>query len=286
MTATLQLSQPPNTTAAIISLLAHYRMMPQLLREIIIDQAIAEVTCTPEEQAIACGQFYQQHQLVGEQERQAWLKRHGFTLKQLAESVIRELKIEKFKQATWESQLESYFLTRKGQWDKVIYSVIHVKDRNLAQELYFRLVEGEQSFAELAKEYSPGPEQVARQALTDPQRGYGKLKVQVDADALAHLINVANGDARALLNALELAVETTPPDRTGTIHIPLAVAEESIQRRALLYDKEGDAHFDTISAFIKSLREVILMPPSTGWPAWCTPGRPPLYLPPHADSGK
>jgi len=158
MTATLQLSQPPNTTAEIISLLTHYQMMPQLLREIIIDQAIAEITCTPEEQAIACGQFYQQHQLVGEQERQAWLKRHGFTLKQLAESVIRELKIEKFKQATWESQLESYFLTRKGQWDKVIYSVIHVKDRNLAQELYFRIAEGEQSFSELAKEYSQGPE--------------------------------------------------------------------------------------------------------------------------------
>lgn len=96
--------------------------------------------------------------------------------------------------------------------------------------------------------------QVARQALTDPERGYGKLTVQVDADALAHLVNVANGDARALLNALELAVETTPPEGTGTIHIPLAVAEESIQRRALLYDKEGDAHFDTISALIKSLR--------------------------------
>jgi len=96
--------------------------------------------------------------------------------------------------------------------------------------------------------------QVAHQALTEPQRGYGKLTVQVNAAALAHLVNVANGDARALLNALELAVETTPPNGAGTIHISLAVAEESIQRRALLYDKEGDAHFDTISAFIKSLR--------------------------------
>jgi putative ATPase len=93
-----------------------------------------------------------------------------------------------------------------------------------------------------------------QQALDDSERGYGQRAVQVDNDALAHLVNVANGDARALLNALELAVETTPPDATGTIHIPLAVAEESIQQRAVLYDKEGDAHFDTISALIKSLR--------------------------------
>jgi len=95
---------------------------------------------------------------------------------------------------------------------------------------------------------------VVQQALTDCERGYGQLKVHLDNDALAHLINVANGDARALLNALELAVETTSPDRDGLIRIPLAVAEESIQRRAVLYDKEGDAHFDIISAFIKSVR--------------------------------
>ncbi len=95
---------------------------------------------------------------------------------------------------------------------------------------------------------------IAEQALSDPERGYGKLKVKLEQDALAHLVNVANGDARSLLNALELAVETTPSDRRGTIHITLAVAEESIQQRAVLYDKEGDAHFDTISAFIKSVR--------------------------------
>lgn len=95
---------------------------------------------------------------------------------------------------------------------------------------------------------------VAQQALSDPERGYGKLKIKVEPDAVSHLVNVANGDARSLLNALELAVETTLPDSTGVIHINLDVAEESIQRRAVLYDKEGDAHFDTISAFIKSLR--------------------------------
>ncbi|MFN8489734.1 MAG: AAA family ATPase [Caldilineaceae bacterium] len=133
--------------------------------------------------------------------------------------------------------------------------------------------------------------QVVQQALTDQGRGYGNLPVVIDDDALEHLVEVANGDARAVLNALELAVETTEPEirdqrpeirdqrpetrdqrlETDTrspvsslqspisnlqpsIHITLSIAEESIQRRAVLYDKEGDYHFDTISAFIKSLR--------------------------------
>lgn len=97
--------------------------------------------------------------------------------------------------------------------------------------------------------------QIARHALADPERGYGKRNATIDEDALEHLVGVANGDARALLNALELAAETTPA--TGNppaIHITMAIAEESIQRRAVLYDKEGDYHFDTISAYIKSLR--------------------------------
>jgi len=97
-------------------------------------------------------------------------------------------------------------------------------------------------------------ETVLRSALADPERGYGKLSVEVDEEALAHLVRVAGGDARVALNALELAVETTPPDSNGAIHIDLEVAQDSIQKRALLYDKDGDAHYDTISAFIKSLR--------------------------------
>jgi len=96
--------------------------------------------------------------------------------------------------------------------------------------------------------------QIARNALQDPERGYGRLKVDLHPDALDHLVNIANGDARGVLNALELAVETTPPNEEGVIVIDLAVAEESIQRRAVLYDKDGDVHYDTISAFIKSLR--------------------------------
>lgn len=96
-------------------------------------------------------------------------------------------------------------------------------------------------------------QRVIEQALTDGDRGYGTRSIHLGVAARDHLINVANGDARALLNALELAVETTS-SQNGVVQISLAVAEESIQQRAVLYDKEGDAHFDTISAFIKSVR--------------------------------
>ena len=100
--------------------------------------------------------------------------------------------------------------------------------------------------------------QVIKSALTDRERGYGAYDVQLTDDARNHLIKTAGGDARTLLNAVELAVETTPdhfpPPPGSTIVVDLSIAEESIQQRAVLYDKEGDYHFDTISAFIKSLR--------------------------------
>lgn len=94
---------------------------------------------------------------------------------------------------------------------------------------------------------------VLEQALQDPERGYGGRTIKFDEDAAQHLIHVAGGDARNALNALELAVESTPAVE-GVVHVTLAVAQESIQRRAVLYDKDGDAHYDTISAFIKSVR--------------------------------
>ena len=90
-------------------------------------------------------------------------------------------------------------------------------------------------------------------ALSDPERGYGSRHVLLEDVARQHLIDVSGGDARNALNALELAVESTPAV-DDTIRITVEVAQESIQRRAVLYDKDGDAHYDTISAFIKSVR--------------------------------
>lgn len=108
-------------------------------------------------------------------------------------------------------------------------------------------------------------EKAASQALNDTERGYGRWKVEFESGALEHLIDTANGDARSLLNALELAVETTPekwnpnanppvPALGSTIFISKEAAEESIQKKVVLYDRDGDYHYDIISAFIKSLR--------------------------------
>ena len=80
------------------------------------------------------------------------------------------------------------------------------------------------------------------------------MKIQADEDALRHLAKLSDGDARKALNSLEIAALTTAPDADGVIHIDLAVAEQSIQKKAIVYDGDGDAHYDTISAFIKSMR--------------------------------
>ena len=97
-------------------------------------------------------------------------------------------------------------------------------------------------------------EKVLANALQDKERGVGNRQIQFDSDAKSHVILQSNGDARRLLNALELAALTTPPDPAGRVHISLSVAEECVQKRSLVYDKGGDQHYDIASAFIKSLR--------------------------------
>ncbi|MDF2909129.1 MAG: replication-associated recombination protein RarA [Sporolactobacillus laevolacticus] len=96
--------------------------------------------------------------------------------------------------------------------------------------------------------------QILENALADKKRGYGDVNIIADTEAIDHLVNVANGDSRTALHALELAVLTTNPDKDGVIHIDRSVAEESIQEKVLQYDKKGDNHYDTVSAFIKSMR--------------------------------
>jgi putative ATPase len=104
-------------------------------------------------------------------------------------------------------------------------------------------------------------EQAILNAVRDGERGYGREAVTIDEDALAHIAQVANGDVRAALNALELAVLTTPVDASGDIHVTLAVAEQSIQKRVLRMDES--MLYDMLSAFCKSLRAPTAMP---RWP--------------------
>ena len=93
-----------------------------------------------------------------------------------------------------------------------------------------------------------------QRALADSERGLGHLKIQAEEAALRHLAKLSDGDARKALNSLEIAALTTAPAADGVIHIDLTVAEQSIQRKAVVYDGDGDAHYDTISAFIKAMR--------------------------------
>ena len=158
MAQTLQVDNRTITPGEIIPLLASYQMLPCLWRELIIDSAIAPIELTLEEHKSAQKQFYEKHQLTTPAECQAWGIRYGMTLQQLEALATRELRIEKFKVATWGGKLESYFLARKSKLDKVIYSLLRTNSAEIAQELYFRIQAGEQSFAELAREYSNGPE--------------------------------------------------------------------------------------------------------------------------------
>ena len=110
----------------------------------------------------------------------------------------------------------------------------------------------------LVFEFKPlGEEDIAnilKRAVKDKERGFGNLKLKFDDKALSHLAKLSDGDARRALNALEVGTLTTKPDKDGNINFTLKVAEESIQKKAVLYDKDEDGHYDTISAFIKSMR--------------------------------
>ncbi|NLX70579.1 MAG: replication-associated recombination protein A [Clostridiales bacterium] len=90
--------------------------------------------------------------------------------------------------------------------------------------------------------------------LEDKERGLGNYSVKITDEAVDHIIRLSDGDARVAMNALELAVLTTPPDEEGIIHVDLGVAQDCIQQKAIKYDKDGDNHYDVISAFIKSMR--------------------------------
>lgn len=158
MAQILQFGNHSISAAEALSVLAGYQMLPQLCRLLIIEEAIAPIQLSQEETNSAIEQFYQKNQLTTAEAIAATLKHYCMSEAQLQALATRELKIEKFKQATWGSKLESYFLQYKSQLDKVIYSLIRTSDAEIAQELYFRIKAGEQSFAECAAIYSQGQE--------------------------------------------------------------------------------------------------------------------------------
>jgi parvulin-like peptidyl-prolyl isomerase len=156
--ATLPIGDQSLTADQVLSLITKHRLVPQLAREMVITEAIQQHPISETEHLVACKKFYQQQQLQSEQDLERWLQRQRLTRADLTDLINRELQLHKFKTAKWANQIESYFCQRKSQIDQVVFSMIRVKDLDIAEEIYFRLIAKESSFVELAPLYSAGME--------------------------------------------------------------------------------------------------------------------------------
>jgi parvulin-like peptidyl-prolyl isomerase len=164
----------------LLALLRQYQLIPQLLKGMIIDRAISPFSDTAAERELALAQFYQRHQLDSPAAIETWLQLNHLTEDEIEYFAFRSMRIEKFKLKTWGSKLDSYFLKRKSSLDRVVYSLIRTQNRWLAEELYHRLQENEQSFEELAHQFSEGAEKqtggrIGPVPLSQPHPGIRQL---------------------------------------------------------------------------------------------------------------
>ena len=158
MSAVLQIGDTSLTTEQLLPLISKYRLVPQLAKEMLIEAAIKDYEITETEHQDARNRFCQQQQLSSQQDLDLWLQQQQLERDDLKDLIDRELQLQKFKTAKWETQVESYFCQRKSQIDRVVFSMIRVKEIDVAEEIYFRLVSEEASFVELAPQYSEGIE--------------------------------------------------------------------------------------------------------------------------------
>lgn len=158
MSVVLEVDNQVYTAEDLVPLLTQYQMLPKLAQEILIDRVIAEVECTAEEKALAHNQFCQQNQLTSDEQVDSWLNSQGMSHEQLQKLITKRLRLEKYKQEHWDDQVDAHFIKRKSQLDRVVYSLIRVEKPEVAQELYFRIKDDENTFSALAMEYSLGTE--------------------------------------------------------------------------------------------------------------------------------
>lgn len=156
--STVQQTKISDPVTKIVSTLSEYNLLPQLQREVIIDDAISSIECTEEEIEAAYQQMTEAVRGNNGQKLYDYFQQPGTNKKQTLEFVARKLKIDKFKQANWSAEVSSYFISRKKSLDKIAYSRIVHQDRGVATEIYFRLIEQEQTFTELARQYSQAQE--------------------------------------------------------------------------------------------------------------------------------
>lgn len=181
----LHVGDDPVVAGDLLPLLVRYRMLPQLVREAIVDRAIASVELDADVEAEAYQAFLARQHLDMDKARTEWLDRHGISEAQLKDMAVRDRRIQAFKSETFGAKVESYFLKRKSTLDRVVYSLLRTREANVAQELYFRIQAGEQSFAEVAKEYSQGPEAQTGGTI-------GPVELSTPHPALAHRLSVSH----------------------------------------------------------------------------------------------
>jgi parvulin-like peptidyl-prolyl isomerase len=155
---TLQIGDTFLTAEQILPLMSKYRLIPQLAKEMLIEAVIKDYEITEAEHQEARERFYQQQQLSNDRDLDLWLQQQQLGRNDLQDLITRELQRRKFKASKWQTQVESYFCQRKSQIDRVVFSMIRVKEIDVAEEIYFRLVSEESSFMELAPLYSVGME--------------------------------------------------------------------------------------------------------------------------------
>jgi parvulin-like peptidyl-prolyl isomerase len=158
MASVIQIGNQTIQPAELPHLLAGHKILHVLQREVIIDKAIAAIELTPSEKATTIEQFSQNHKLTTQEAITAAQKQLCITEQQFEAIATRELRVEKFRQAAWGNKLEQYFLQYKAQLDKVVYSLLRTDNSEIAQELFFRIQDGDATFADCAKEYSQGAE--------------------------------------------------------------------------------------------------------------------------------
>ena len=158
MSVVLEVDNQVYTAEDLVPLLTQYQMLPKLAQEILIDKVIAQVECTEEENSATFSQFCQQNKLASEEEVQKWLDKQGMSREQLQNLITKRLRLEKYKEKNWGDRVDAHFIKRKSQLDRVVYSLIRVEKPEVAQELYFRIKDDENTFSMLAMEYSQGTE--------------------------------------------------------------------------------------------------------------------------------
>jgi len=172
------------TSEELVPLLSKTNLLSRLIQEVIIDDAIVDIELTAEELESAEAEFCQRNKITNPEEANAWAEQQYSTPDLIRTTAIRDKKLTKFKIQTFAKEVESYFLQRKGRLDRVLYSLIRTSQMGLAQEIYFRVHDDGQPFAELAKEYSEGQESKTGGLI-------GPVELSVPHPALAGLLSVS-----------------------------------------------------------------------------------------------